>query len=143
MKIDRTNMNWNKSISDEEILNRNFSIGALIQSNTHIDLINTVNKLVLSTYKVTAIFKDEGFNGERIYCNGQCLAWRSNKRSPVRFGKNVKLIEGTPTKMGGSNQYPAVYFKEDQCTLEFISYGLPYIDTINGWGIKILKLEEI
>ena len=33
LKIDRTNKNWNNSISEEDIYNNEFSIGYLINSN--------------------------------------------------------------------------------------------------------------
>ena len=38
LKIDRTNKNWCKSMSDEDIYNREFSIGYLINSNLDIEL---------------------------------------------------------------------------------------------------------
>ena len=52
LKIDRTNKNWCKSISDEDIYNREFSIGYLINSNLDIELFKLLDDLVLSTYIV-------------------------------------------------------------------------------------------
>lgn len=69
-KIDRTNKNWNNTITDEEIYNKEFSIGYLIQSNQQLDIFKDLKDKVLSTYRVRAIFKYLGYNGDSLYCNG-------------------------------------------------------------------------
>ena len=69
LKIDRTNKNWCKSISDEDIYNREFSIGYLINSNLDIELFKLLDDLVLSTYIVTAKFRYLGYNGDKLVCN--------------------------------------------------------------------------
>ena len=47
LKIDKTNKNWCKSMSDEDIYNREFSIGYLINSNLDIELFKLLDDLVL------------------------------------------------------------------------------------------------
>lgn len=55
--IDRTNKLWAKSISDEEIFNKEFTTGYLIQSNQHLPIFQQLKDLVLSTYRIRAKFE--------------------------------------------------------------------------------------
>ena len=143
LKIDRTNKPWNKSISDEDIYNNEFSIGYLINSNLDIELFNTLNDLVLSTYIITAKFRYLGYNGNKLICNNQVLVSRPNKFSDYILGKNVKEISSNLShKGGGSNNYPSIGYEGAEIILEFISYGLPHIDKVNGWECKIIKIEK-
>ena len=142
--IDRTNKPWNKIISDIDIFNEEFSIGYLIQSNQHLELFQELKDKVLSTYKVKAKFTYLGYNGERIIANNQTLIYSKSKfDKTLTLGKNVEYIEGD-LKVCGSNKYPAIAWKEGQyCIIEFISYGLPFINKINGWSINILELSKL
>lgn len=144
MIIDRSNKQWNRHISDEDILNNEFKIGYLIQSNQHLDIFKQLKQLVLCEYEVIAEFEYLQYNGDSIYANGQRLVWRNNKKSPISIGKNVEIIESNlSNKGGGSIQYPRVSYEGAKCTLKFISYGLPFVDKANGWSIKIISLKQI
>lgn len=88
LKIDRANKNWCKSMSDEDIYNREFSIGYLINSNLDIELFQMLDDLV--TYVVTAKFRYLGYNGDKIVCNNQVLVSRHNKFSDYKLGKKCK-----------------------------------------------------
>jgi len=141
--IDRTNKNWNKEISDEDIYNEEFSIGYLIQTNQHLELFQNLKDLVLSTYKVVGKFTYKGYNGDNLYCNNQKLVYRDNKFSDFKLGKNVKMIKHNLShKGGGSNQYPGISFKGAYCIIEFISYRLPFIDNLNGWELNVISIEK-
>lgn len=121
-KIDRTNKPWNNTISDEEILNREFTSAYLIQSNQHLPIFQQLKDLVLSNYKVIAEFKYLGYNGQSIYCNGQRLIGRNNKCSDFSLAHNVKILEHNLShKGGGSNKYPSICHQKAKCKLEFIS----------------------
>ena len=138
LKIDKTNKNWCKSISDEDIYNREFSIGYLINSNLDIEFTRW-----FSTYIVTARFRYLGYNGDKLVCNNQVLVSRPDKFSDYILGKNVKEISSNLShKGGGSNRYPSIGYEGAEIVLEFISYGLPHIDKVNGWECKILKIEK-
>lgn len=141
--IDKTNKPWNKIISDEEIFNKEFSIGYLIQSNQHLEIFQDLKDKVLSTYKVKAKFTYLGYNGQMLYANNQKLVYSKSKfNKTLSLGKNVTYLEGN-LEVCGSNRYPAIAWKEGQyCIIEFISYGLPFIDKTNGWSIHILELEN-
>lgn len=144
MQIDITNKNWNKHISDEEILNREFTSGFLIQTNQHLPIFQELKDLVLSTYKVTAKFKYLGWNGDVLYCNGQKLIYRKDKFQDFTLGNNVKLVNhNLSRKGGGSNKYPSVAYEGAFAVIEFISYGLPYVNSVNGWGIEVISMEKI
>ena len=142
MNIDRANKNWNNQISDEEILNREFTCGFLIHSNQHLDVFKQLKEMVLSTYTVRAVFTHLGYNGDTLYCNGQRLVWRKTKFSDFQTGKNVNIIKHNLShKGGGSHKHPSVGYKGCEIELEFISYGLPYVDSINGWGIHVISIN--
>lgn len=142
--MDRTNKNWNNEITDEEILNRDYSIGYLIQTNQHLDIFKRLKDLVLSTYKVTARFEYQGFNGHSIYANGQKLVWREDKRKDFSVGKEAKvIIHNLSHKGGGSNRYPSISREAGYCVVEFISYGLPFVNKSNGWSIHVLKIDKL
>ncbi len=142
--IDRTNKPWNKDISDEDIFNKEFSIGYLIQSNQNLEFFQNLKDLVLSTYKIVATFTYLGYNGHSLYCNNQKLVWRNNKHSDFSIGKDVRIISHNLSHNGGgSNQYPTIGYEGATITLEFISYGLPFIDKTNGWSIEINSLNKI
>ena len=143
LKIDRTNKPWSNSISDEDIYNNEFSIGYLINSNLDIELLRLLDDLVLSTYIVTARFRYLGYNGDKLICNNQVLVSRHDKFSDYILGKNVKEISSNLShKGGGSNNYPSIGYEGAEIVLEFISYGLPHINKLNGWECKILKIQR-
>jgi hypothetical protein len=135
---------WYHSLSNEDIFNKEFRIGYLLQTNTHIPLIAELKDKVLATYKVKAKFVFRGFNGHSIYCNGQCLIHsRSKFDKEFILGPNVTLLENNLT-ICGSNKYPAIASKQGQYAIvEFISFGLPFVDTVNGWSIELITLEQI
>ena len=144
MKRSRLNKNWNQEISDEEVFNREFSIGYLIQNNLDLPLFQNLKDRVLSTYEVVAEFEYLGFNGSSIFANGQRLVYRKNKFSKISLGEDVKLLEsGLKTEGGGSNKYPSVAYEGAKCTIQFISYGLPFVDKINGWSVKIISIDKL
>lgn len=143
MKI-HDNTNWIKSLSEKEILERKFSEGRMLFSNTHIPLIAELKEKILATYKVKAKFIYLGFNGDKVICNGQTLCYAKSKFDKVvQIGKNVTVIESNLSPQG-SNKYPRVAGgKKNYCILEFISFGLPYVDPVNGWDIEIITIEQI
>lgn len=140
MKI-HDNTNWIKTLSEQEIHERKFSIGRLLLTNTHIPLIAELKNKVLATYKVKAKFVYLGYNGDSLICNGQTLvSCRSKFADNIQLGKNVTYLEGN-LRPQGSNKYPRIANnKSNYCILEFISFGLPYIDNLNGWDIEILDI---
>lgn len=139
-KVDKTNMPFIKSMKDEEVYNRIFSCGFLLQTSNY-PLLKDLKEKVLATYKVTATFRYLGYNGREIQCNGQTLVYRGNKSSNYSLGKNVKEIKSNLRSKGGSNKYPTVAHQGAKITLEFISYGLPCVSELNGWSIEVLKME--
>jgi len=142
--MDKSNKPWNKDISTEEIFNREFSIGYLIQSNQHLEMFKNLKQLVLSTYEVIAEFEYLGYNGDSIYANNQCLVYRPHKNSEIKIGKNVEIIQSNLSNSnGGSNKYPRVSYEGAKITLKFISYGLPFVNKTNGWSIKIIDIKNI
>lgn len=142
--IDRTNKPWNKSISDEDIYNREFSIAYLISTNTHLDMFRQLDDVVLSTYNVTAKFTYLGYNGHRLVCNNQTLVYRKDKFSDYTLGKDVKEINSNLShKGGGSHNHPSIAYDGAEITLQFISYGLPFIDCVNGWKCEIINIEKL
>ncbi len=142
MNIQRDNRPWRKDLSDKDILDKTFDIYNLLSTNDH-PILNQIKELAFQNYKVKAKFIYLGYNGQYLYCNGRTLVYRKNKFSPMEYAKDVKLIEGIEYKTGGSNQYPAVGFKDNWCILEFISDGLPIINSLNGWKIEIISMEKI
>lgn len=141
--IDKTNMNYHKSLSDDKILREIFSCAYLLQTNQHIEIFKELKDKLLSTYEVIAEFTYKGYNGDCIVCNQQTLVYRKNKFKPITLGKNVEVLNGTFTNVGGSNTYPAVTCQEGfKVTLKFISYGLPIVDETNGWDIHIINLTK-
>ena len=144
MKIDKHNMNINGSLSDKDTINKLFSIGYLLQSNADFPGFNELIDKVLSIYRVHAVFSYLGYNGDCIYANAQKLVWRDDKFANFKTGKNVQIIKhNLSTKQGGSNKHPSVAYVGAEVELEFISYGLPFVDKVEGWSIQILGLEKI
>lgn len=141
LKYDKTNTNWNKEVSIKRIFEQDFNIGHFVLNNKH-PLLDSLKPLLFATYKMIVKFTDEGYNNQAIDL-GRPLAWRKNKFSAVQFNVDVKLIEGTPTKTGGSNSYPRVCFEEGYCVLEFISYGIPRSVYTSGWKTEILLMETM
>jgi len=78
-----------------------------------------------------------------VWANKECIMWRERKNGPVHFGNGVTVIFGTPTKVGGSNNYPSPYFEEGYCILEWESKGFPHIAEYTNWDIEFLSLERI
>ena len=142
-KIDKTNMNWVKSLSDYELYNKIFSCAYLIQTNQHLEIFQDLRDKLLSTYEVIAEFTHLGYNGDSIICNDQKLVIRRDKFKPVTLGKNVTLLNGKFASQGGSNKWPSIGYKGQTVRLKFISYGLPVVDDINGWNIKVIELNKI
>jgi hypothetical protein len=139
----KQNTTWNREISEKEVYERKFSEANLLFTNTHIPLIQELKDKILATYKVKAKFIHLGYNGESLYCNGQRLVYASSKFSrTIKLGENVTLLDGNLVPCG-SNKYPRIGGKDSWCILEFISFGLPYVDTINGWQIQILEIQTI
>lgn len=138
------NTNWVKSLSDKEILERKFSESRMLFNNTHIPLIAELKEKILATYKVKARFNYLGYNGERLMCNGQTLCYAKSKFDKViKAGKNVTIIDSNISPQG-SNKYPRIANNvNNYAILEFISFGLPYVDPINGWDIEIITIEPI
>jgi len=138
------NKHWVKTLSKEEIFNKEFSIGYLIQSNQHLKLFQELKEKVLSIYKVKAKFTYLGYNGHSIIANGQTLVYANSKFDKnISLGKNVSYLEGD-LRVCGSNRYPHVGNRDGMyCIIEFISYGLPYVDKVNGWNIEVIELSII
>lgn len=140
--IDRTNKTWNNEISDEDILNREITIAYLIQTNQHLDLFKQLKEMVLSTYRVVAEFECLGYNGESIWCNNQKLVYRRRNYENFKVGNNVTILEHNITSKGGSNKYPRISYLGAKVKLDFISYGLPFVDKTNGWSIKVIDITK-
>ena len=138
------NTNWSKQLSEQDILELKFSEGRLLFTNTHIPLIAELKDKILATYKVKAKFTFLGYNGEKIICNGQTLCYAKSKFDKViQIGKNVTVIDSNLSPQG-SNKYPRIANgKHNYAVLEFISFGLPYVNPINGWDINIISIETI
>ena len=144
MKIDKHNMNIDKNLSDEDTINKLFSVGFLLQSNKNFPEFKELIDKVLSIYKVHAVFSYLGYNGDCIYANAQKLVWRDDKFSNFKVGKDVQIVKhNLSTSGGGSNKYPSISYQGAEVELIFISYGLPCVDKLDGWSIKILGLEKI
>ena len=144
MKIDKYNMNINGSLSDKDTINKLFSIGYLLQSNKNFPGFKELIDKVLSIYRVHAVFSYLGYNGDCIYANAQKLVWRDDKFANFKTGKNVQIVKhNLSTSGGGSNKYPSIAYVGAEVELVFTSYGLPFVDEIEGWSIKILELEKI
>lgn len=142
--IDKTNKPWNNNISDEDIYNSEFTIGYLIQSNKHMEVFRQLCDTVLSTYRVKARFEYLGYNGDTLICNNQTLVYRPNKRSDFKTGKDVIIISHNLSHTGGGSvRYPRISHEEAFVECEFISYGLPYVNKLNGWSIKIIEMIKI
>lgn len=134
--------NWNKSITTKQIFENQFNPAPFLLNNDH-PIIEALNKELFAQYKCIFKFKDRGYNNSNIYIN-KPLAWRKNKFSKIEFNKGVKLIKGTPTESGGSNNHPRISFKEGFCILEFISDGIPCLSATSGWIIdEIILFEKI
>jgi len=138
------NKSWVKSLSTEEIYNEEFSIGYIIQSNQHLQVFRDLKDVVLSTYKVRAKFVYLGYNGHSIIANGQTLVYANSKfDKDISLGKNVSYLEGD-LRVCGSNRYPHVGNRKGMyCIIEFISYGLPYVDRVDGWSIEVIELIKL
>jgi hypothetical protein len=142
MIVHRQNRSWIESLTDEKVLRNTFDFYYLLETNDH-PILEKIKELTLCNYRVVARFDYLGYNGQYLYCNGQLLVWRNRKTAPMQYGSNVKLIEGKPLRMSGSNQYPTVRFEENYCVLEFISDGLPIINDLHGWKITIISMDKI
>ena len=144
MKIDKYNMNINRNLSDKDTINKLFSVGYLLQSNENFPGFKELIDKVLSIYRVHAVFSYLGYNGDAILANGQKLVWRDDKFANFKTGKDVQVIKhNLSTKQGGSHRHPSIAYIGAKVELEFISYGLPFVDKVEGWSIKILELEKI
>src|SRR6478672_891361 len=138
------NKKWHRRLTKEEVFNKDFSIGYLIQTNQHVPMMVQLKELVLSDYSVTARFKYLGYNGENIEANGQNLVYRTDKFEDFKLNKHVEYISGNLSRRGGgSNNYPSVAYVGAECVLKFVSFGLPFVDSTNGWSIEIIELEKI
>ncbi len=125
-------------------INKLFSIGYLLQSNKDFPGFGELIDKVLSTYKVRAIFTYLGYNGDAIFANGQKLIWRDDKFTNFKTGKEVQVIKhNLSTKQGGSHKHPSIAYVGAEIELEFISYGLPFVDEVEGWKLELINLEKI
>ena len=141
--IDKTNMDYHKTCSDIEIYDKIFSCSYLIRTNQHLEIFKDLKDKLLSTYEVVAEFTYLGYNGDYLICNEQTLVRRKDKFKPVILGKNVEVIKGTFPNIAGSNAHPSVTNQEGfKVTLKFISYGLPTMDSVNGWQINVIELNK-
>ncbi|MGL4977025.1 MAG: hypothetical protein ACRC5G_03335 [Cetobacterium sp.] len=137
------NTTWIKSLTEQDILEKHFTEARMLFTNTHIPWLVNLKEQILSTYKVKAKFKHLGYNGEKLYCNGQVLVFAKSKfANKITLGKNVNFIEGN-IKPCGSNNYPRIGWKNDYCILEFISFGLPFVIKEDGWSIEILEINKL
>lgn len=140
--MERSGRPWFKSLSKEKVLEKTFDSYTVLSTNLHIPLFKDMYDKMFADYLVTATFKHKGYNGDNIICNGRVLIHRPKKFEPIVLSKGVELLEGNPTKIGGSHNHPAVTFEDMQCKLRFVSNGLPIIEDLNGWAIKIHSIER-
>ena len=144
IELDKKSVNIHRDTSTSDAINKMFSIGYLLQSNKDFPGFEELADKVLSVYKVHAVFSYLGYNGDSIQANGQKLVWRDDKFSNFKVGKDVQIVKhNLSTSGGGSNKYPSISYQGAEVELIFTSYGLPYVDKLNGWSIKILELEKI
>jgi hypothetical protein len=116
----------------------------VVATNQHIPLLTELYQLLTTRFLVKARFEYQGYNGRWLYAGGQRLVWRAKKSGPLELGEQVRLLtHNLSNKGGGSNKYPAVGEKGSWCILEFVSYGPPVLDTLNGWSIHILAFDPI
>lgn len=139
IEFDKDGTTWNEEMTPKQIFEREFNIGHFLLNNKH-PLIEKLIPILFCQYKCVFKFIDKGYNNERIYVH-KTLAYRNKKGGKVQFAKGVKLIEGTPTDVGGSNAYPRVCFKEGYCVLEFICDGFPRTSYLNGWKTEVISIE--
>lgn len=144
IELDKKRVNIHRDTSTSDAINKMFSIGYLLQTNKDFPGFKELIDKVLSVYKVQAIFTYLGYNGDAIYANRQKLVWRNNKFSNFSVGKDVHVVKhNLSTRGGGSNQHPSVAYQGAEVELIFTSYGLPFIDKIDGWEMKLVSLEKI
>ena len=130
--------------STSEAINEMFSIGYLLQSNKDFPGFEDLIDKVLSVYRVQAVFTYLGYNGASIQSNKQELVWRDDKFSNFKVGKDVQIIRhNLSTEGGGSNRHPSISYVGAEVELTFTSYGLPFIDRVKGWEMKLVSLEKI
>lgn len=143
LEFDKQGANWNDAIMPKDIFERTYDIAHFLLNHNH-PIIEQLKPIIFAKYKVRMKFKIEVYaNASSIWCNGRWLAMRKKRDSPVILNKGVILLEGTPTRSGGSHNYPMPSFKEDYCVLEFISHGLPMTNKMSGWKSELLLLEPI
>lgn len=140
IEFDKQGSNWNKDIMPHDIFSRIYDIGHFLLNHNH-PIIEQLKPVVFGKYKVVMKFVDLGYNNTSIWVNGRWVCMRKQRDSPVILNSGVKLIEGTPTRAGGSIKYPVPGFKEGYCILEFISHGLPMTNNLSGWKSELITLE--
>ena len=144
IELDKKSVNIHRGASTSDAINKMFSIGYLLQTNKDFPGFEELIDKVLSVYKVQAIFTYLGYNGDAIYANRQKLVWRNNKFSNFSVGKDVHVVKhNLSTRGGGSNQHPSVSYQGAEVELIFTSYGLPFIDKIDGWEMKLVSLDKL
>lgn len=139
IEFNKSGTTWNNEITPKEIFERQFNIGHFILNHKS-ELTDNLLPILFGKYKVVMKFIDEGYNNSSIFVT-RTLAYRKGKFSKVQFNEGVKLLEGTPTEMGGSNGHPRVCFKEGYCILEFECNGLPQTNYLSGWKSELISLE--
>lgn len=143
IEFDKQGCNWNDSIMPKDIFERTYDIGHFLLNHNH-PIIDPIKPVVFGKYKVRMKFSYGHWPlMGSIWCNGRWLVCRKRKGGPVTLNKGVNLIEGTPTRSGGSNKYPIPTFKEEYCIIEFTSHGLPMTNSLSGWKTELLSLEKI
>lgn len=133
---------WVKTLSNEEIFSKTFNCANLLQTNNH-PILESIKEVFFADYLVEAKFTYLGYNGDSIYCNGRKLVYRNDKNKPIQYTNTVELLDSKSLKYSGSNKYPTAHFVDGWCILRFVSNGLPIIDSLNGWDIEIILMEEI
>lgn len=80
---------------------------------------------------------------DNVWCNDKLIMCRKKKNGPVIFGKGVELIEGIPTRSGGSNAYPVPYFEKGYCVLKWTSEGIPiFTHSTFRWKISFASITK-
>jgi len=141
LKADLENTYYNSSMLPKHFFEINYDVAKFVLNHSH-PLLDEIQKSLFCQYRVVMKFTQSPHALDDIIVNNRGICFRLKKVGEVHFGKGVKLLQGTPTSVGGSNSYPYPCFKEKFCILEFVSNGIPCIES-NGWITELLTLEKI
>lgn len=141
-EFSKNNSYYRKDTPSKKI-HENINSLAPLLLNTENEYLKEIADKVFADYDVTIkfIFRSSPLS-EDIIVSSMRICRRDDKFGPVKFGKGVKLIEGTPTSMGGSNRHPRPTFEEGYCILQFKCPGLPILDECN-WDFEIIELNRV